>query len=136
MALEFLSSIVAAYPKTALIVVSLGVTFISSLVTKFLTNQEHLLEMKKRQKELQEEMKKHKGNSEKLMELQQETLGITMTMMKSSFKPLLITFIPFLILLYWLRAEFTPLIGGNWIWYYIGASLISSFAFRKILKMA
>jgi uncharacterized membrane protein (DUF106 family) len=136
MALEFLTNVIAAYPKTSLIVLSLIVTFISSLVTKFLTNQQHLLDLKKRQKELQEEMKKHKGNTEKTMELQQEALSISMTMMKSSFKPLLVTFIPFLILLYWLRAEFTPLIGGSWIWYYIGSSLIASLAFRKILKMA
>jgi uncharacterized membrane protein (DUF106 family) len=136
MALEFLTNTIAAYPKISLIVLSLVVTFLSSLITKYLTNQEHLLGLKKRQKELQEEMKKHKGDQKKVMELQQEALSISMTMMKSSFKPLLVTFIPFLILLYWLRAEFTPLIGGSWIWYYIGASLISSFAFRKILKMA
>jgi uncharacterized membrane protein (DUF106 family) len=110
------------------------VTFISTLITKFLTNQEHLKGLKQRQKELQEEMKKHKANPSKLMELQSEALKITGTMMKSSFKPLFITFIPFLILLYWIRATYDPILS-SWIWWYLGASIISSLILRKVLNV-
>lgn len=125
-----------ANPRASIIIISIVVTFISTLITKWLTNQEHLKDLKKRQKELSEEMKKHKDNPDKLMALQSEALKITGVMMKSSFKPLLITFIPFLILLYWLRAVFTPIMGTGWIWWYIVASLVSSIVLRKVMKVA
>jgi uncharacterized membrane protein (DUF106 family) len=125
-----------ANPKISIVVISLIVTFFSTLVTKWLTNQEHLKSLKKRQKELNEEMKKHKDNKDKLLALQSEALKISGTMMKSSFKPLLATFIPFLILLYWLRAVFDPVMGGSWIWWYIISSIIASIAYRKILNVA
>ena len=127
--------LIAAYPKTSLIIISLAVTFVSTLITKYLTDQAHMKSLKDRQKALQEEMKKHKDHPDKIMELQTEALKITGTMMKSSFKPLLVTFIPFLILLYWLRAAYVPVLGNGWIWYYIGVSIASSFGFRKILNV-
>jgi uncharacterized membrane protein (DUF106 family) len=132
MVLEILS----LYPKTSLIIIALLITLVSTLVTKWLTNQEHLNGLKKRQKEIQNELKNCKGDECKMKELNMEMLQITGTMMKSSFKPLLITFIPFLILLYWLRTFYTPLIGGSWFWYYLVTGLVSSMAFRKIFKMA
>jgi len=131
-----ITEFIQAYPKESIIFISIVVTAISTLLMKWLTNQEHLKSLKKRQKELQEEVKKHKDDGEMVKELQKEMLSITGTMMKSSFKPLLVTFIPFLILIYWLRSIYTPLMGGSWIWWYIGASLISSMIFRKVFKMA
>jgi len=62
-------------------------------------------------------------------------LQITGTMMKSSFKPMFVTLIPFLILFYWIKSVYTPVLAG-WFWYYLGASLVSSFAFRKWLDIA
>jgi len=126
---------ITAYPVVSIIVTSMIVTFFSTLITKWLTNQEHLKELKARQKELQKELKNCKDDGA-MKEMQVEMLKITGTMFKSSFKPLLITFIPFLILIYWLRGIYTELLGGWWIAWYIGASLISSVIFRKILKMA
>ena len=131
-----ITELMQSNPIVSIILVSVVVTFFSSLITKYLTNQEHMKGMKKRQKELQAEIKKHKENPDKIKELQAEMLSITGTMMKSSFKPLLITFIPFLILIYWLRGIYEPSLGGWWIAYYIGASLVSSLIFRKVLKMA
>ncbi|MGC9309500.1 MAG: EMC3/TMCO1 family protein [Candidatus Nanoarchaeia archaeon] len=125
-----------AYPQVSIIVISVVITFVSSLITKWLTNQEHLRSLKKRQKELQADLKKHKDNPDKIKELQAEMMSITGVMMKSSFKPLFITFIPFLILIYWLRGIYDPILGGWWIAWYIGASLASSIVFRKVLKMA
>lgn len=130
-----ITSLINMYPVYSIIIISVVVTFISTLITKFLTNQEHLKGLKQRQKELQEEMKKHKNNPSKVMELQSEALKITGTMMKSSFKPLLITFIPFLILLYWLKATYEPILS-SWIWWYLGASIASSLILRKVLKVA
>ena len=120
----------------SIIIISIIVTFISSLLTKWLTNQEHLKGLKERQKLLQAEMKKHKDNPQKMQEIQTEILKITGTMMKSSFKPMLVTFIPFLILAYWINSVYLDVIGKWWILYYLIASLIASVVFRKLLKMA
>lgn len=129
------TEVLQANPKLSIVVISFVVTFLSTLLTKWLTNQEHLKEMKKRQKELNEEMKKHKGNPDKLMALQSEALKITGTMMKSSFRPMIVTFIPFILLLYWIRAVYTPVLG-SWIWWYILASIAGSLVFRKVLNVA
>jgi len=123
------------YPVYTIIVISIIVTLLSSLATKYLTDQNHLRTLKQRQKELQAEMKKHKENPDKLMKIQSEMLQITGVMMKSSFKPMFVTLIPFLILFYWIKSVYTPVLAG-WFWYYLGASLVSSIAFRKILKIA
>lgn len=132
------TELMQTYPVYSIIVFSLIVTLISTLLTKWLTNQEHLRNLKKRQKEIQGEIKQctAKGDDCRAKELQSEMLSITGVMMKSSFKPVLITFIPFLILIYWLRGIYTPLMGSLWIWWYIGASIVSSIIYRKLFKMA
>lgn len=133
-----LTELLQANPRISIIIISLIVTFFSTLITKWLTNQEHLRSLKARQKEIQKELKQCQkdGDDCKMKELQSEMMKITGTMFKSSFKPLFITFIPFIILLYWIRAIYTPVMGFSWFWYYLGASLISSMIFRRILKMA
>jgi len=122
-------------PRISIVVIALIVTFISTIIMKWLTNQEHLRSLKKRQKELQKEMRSCKDDG-KLKEMQSEILSITGIMMKSSFKPVFITMVPFLILFYWIRSIYTPIMGFSWFWYYLGASIISSIIYRKILNMA
>ena len=124
-------------PKISLIVISLFVTFLATLAHKWLTNQEHLKAMKARQKELQKDLKEcQKGGDEcKMKELNSEMMKIAGTMMKSSFRPMLVTMVPFLVLLYWIRAVYTPILS-YWIWWYIGASVASSIIVRKVLKVA
>ena len=133
-----ITDFITAYPRASIIIIAVAITLISTLITKWLTNQEHLRSLKARQKELQAEMKKHKDNPKMLQELQSETLQITGVMMKSSFKPLLITFIPFLLLFYWIRSIYggEPSLLGGWFWYYLVSALVSSIIFRKIFKMA
>jgi uncharacterized membrane protein (DUF106 family) len=130
-----ITTLLQSSPYYTLIAASIVITFISTLVTKWLTDQEHLRQLKKRQKEIQEELKKCSGNECKMKELQSEMLEITGKMMKSSFKPMLVTFIPFLLLFYFLRSVYSPVLG-NWIWWYLGTSIASSIALRKLLKVA
>ena len=129
--------LIRSSPIISIVVIALVVTLFSTLITKWLTNQEHMRSLKARQKELQADLKKHKDNPGKMQELQMEMMQIAGTMMKSSFKPLLITFLPLILLLYWLKATFTPLVGfSGWFWWYLGASLVSSMILRKVLKVA
>lgn len=130
-----LTEFISGYPILSLILVSLVVTFVSSLAQKWLTNQEHLQNLKKRQKEIQKELKNCKDQC-RLKELNSEILSITGVMMKSSMKPLLVTAIPFLILFAFLRGVYTDLLGGWWIAYYIISSIVFSLITRKILDIA
>ena len=124
-------------PKISIAVFSLIVTFISTLAQKYFTDQEHLKALKKRQKEIQAEIKKAKEPS-LMQELNAEMLELTGLMFKSSMKPLFVTIIPFLILFAWLRGIYgdPDVLGGSWIWYYLGYSIVASIILRKILKVA
>lgn len=124
-------------PILSLAIISLSITLISTLLHKWLTNQEHLKSLKERQKEIQKEMKNCKDEC-KLKELNKEILQITGMMFKSSFRPMFVTIIPFLILFSWLRGIYggeEPLIR-YWIWYYLGFSIFSSIILRKIFKVS
>jgi len=130
-----LTEMMMTNPKTSIIIFSVAVTLISTLVQKWLTNQEHLKSLKKRQKEIQKELKNCKdGNIMK--ELNAEMLKLTGVMFKSSMKPMFVTIIPFLLLFVWLRGVYTPVMGSSWIWYYIGYSVVASIILRKILDVA
>jgi len=126
---------VAANPKMILALISIVITFFSTLAHKWLTNQEHLKSLKDRQKELQKEMKENKDPTF-LQEAQSELMKITGAMLKSSMRPLIVTILPFLILFTWLRTIYTPIMGSSWIWYYIGFSVVASMIIRKVLKVS
>jgi uncharacterized membrane protein (DUF106 family) len=125
----------SASPKYSIAIFSVIVTLISTLVQKYFTDQEHLKSLKKRQKEIQTELKKCKEPS-LMQELNAEMLQLTGVMFKSSMKPMFVTIIPFLILFAWLRGIYDPLLGGGWIWYYIGYSILASIVFRKVFEVA
>lgn len=124
----------------SVIVIGFLVTFLSSLVIKFCTNQERMKELKKRQKELNDKVRElqKKGDFAKIEELNKEVLDVSMELMKVSFsgKQFLLTSLPLLFLFVWLKKIFVPVLGTKWLWIYLGSSLVSSFLSRKILKMA
>lgn len=126
------------YPRISIIVISLGVSFFVSIIQKYFGNQERMKEIKEKQKELQKKMKDHQkdGNHDKVMELQKQMFGHMGETLKHSFKPMLITMIPLLILIYWLKDIYNPILGGWWLAWYIGASLVFSMIFRKVLNLA
>ena len=60
-----------------------------------------------------------------------------MELLKHSFKPMLITFIPIIIFFNWVRGVFaTTVIASSWLWYYIITSIVSSIILRKALDIA
>jgi len=121
-------------PKVSIAFFSIVVTLLSTLAQKWLTNQEHLKSLKKRQKEIQKELKGCKDGCV-MKELNAEMMKITGVMFKSSMKPMFATMIPFLILFWWLRTIYAPVLS-SWIWYYIGYSVVASIVLRKVLKVA
>ena len=131
-----LQELIQIYPHISIIIFSFIVSFFITLVNYFILPKDKMHAMKARQKELQAEMKLHKDNPSKMMELQKEMMGQSMEMMKHSFKPMLITMLPILIFFNYLRGWYSATILGNhWIWWYIGASIAASIIFRKLFKM-
>ena len=130
-----LVEIVKANPIVSLAVISVIVTLISTLAQKWLTNQEHLKNLKRRQKEIQKELRGCKdGNIMK--ELNAEMMKLTALMFKSSLKPTMVTIVPFLILFAWLRSIYSVVMGSSWIWYYLGFSIVASMILRKVLDVS
>ncbi|MFH0712167.1 MAG: EMC3/TMCO1 family protein [archaeon] len=130
-----LSEVMIASPRVSIAVVSVIVTFVSTLAHKWLTNQEHMKSLKARQKEIQKELRGCKDVNI-MKELNAEMMKLTGVMMKSSFRPMFVTIIPFLILFAWLRNIFTPTMSSMWIWYYLGFSIVASIILRKIMRVA
>ncbi len=57
-----------------MLIVVFVITFLTTIVQKYGTNQEALKELKKEQKEISQQMKEFKHHPEKLMELQKKTI--------------------------------------------------------------
>jgi uncharacterized membrane protein (DUF106 family) len=129
-----ITDLMISYPKESIIAISILVTLIMTLITKKVTNQNRMKELKAIQKACQIKLKDSKGDLKKQGEIQKEMMNCSMELMKHSFKPMLFTFIPLILLIWWIRDIYTGVLSG-WIWWYIGASIISSLIFRKIFKV-
>ncbi len=140
MVIETINSFIVNYPPYALIIISSLLTLVSTLLVRHFTDQEHIKNLKKRQKELQKQIKEHtkKGEHHLLEDLNQEMMELSMKMMKASFsiKMMLITLVPFFIIFRWLRAFYIPIYGNWWILWYILISMVASTLYRKWFKMA
>ena len=136
MAMEFIQPFVEASPRISIILAAFIISLFISLVNYFVLDKERMHEIKGRQKALQEEMKKHKDNPQRLMELQKEMFSHMGETFKHSMKPMLITFVPLILLFPLLRsALLTTEIAKTWFWWYLVTSLISSTVLRKLLKL-
>jgi len=137
-----LTEVMIANPRTSIILISALATLVSSLLMKWFTNQEHLKSLKSRQKEIQKELKEHRknGNISEMEKLNKEMMELSLQLMKSSFsfKQILVTIIPFLILFSWIRGIYGGENGvlSTWFWWYLGTALILGSVYRKIFKMA
>jgi len=125
------------YGMTILVLIlSLFIT----IVQKYMTDQETLREMKKEQKELQEQMKKLEPGSKEHGELSMKSIKLIGPMMKLSMRPAIYTAIPFILFFRWFadffaQIDFKFLGFLSWFWFYLIASIIFGSIFRKILKV-
>ncbi|HIH24978.1 TPA: DUF106 domain-containing protein [Candidatus Woesearchaeota archaeon] len=79
---------------------------ISTLLQKYLTDQAKMKRLRDDTKKYQEQMKRLREDPEKLLKVQQKVMPIQMELMKESFKPLLVTLVPFLLVFFWLSSHF------------------------------
>ncbi len=133
-----ITSLVESSPRVSVIVFAILVSFFISLVNYFVLDKDRLREIKEKQKKTQEQIKAHQkaGEHEKAMSLQKELFADMPEMMKHSFKPMLITFIPIILIFTFARGLFAEtIIAKSWFWYYFVSAIISSMIFRKLLKL-
>ena len=125
-----------------MIVISAFITLFITLIQKYTVDNDLLRSIKKEQKAMQEEMKQHKDNPTKLMEMQKKQLEFIPKTMELTMRPLLYTSIPIILFFRWFNDYFTVLdppvkIFGffSWFWAYLVFSIIFSMVFRKVLKL-
>lgn len=136
MVIEFIQAFMQSNPRTGVILVALLVSLFVSVVNFFVLDKEKMHNMRARQKTLQEEMKQHKDNPAKIMELQKEMFSHIGETMRHSLKPMLITFIPLILLFPIVRSMLlTTEIAKTWFWWYLGTSIIGSMIFRKLFRL-
>jgi uncharacterized membrane protein (DUF106 family) len=124
------------YPRWSIIIIAVVLSLFISLINYFVLDKEKMKGMKARQKEIQKEMKEHKQDQAKQTELSKELLSHTMENMKHSFKPMLITIIPILVVFWWIKGVYAETaIASSWFWWYLGAAIASSLIFRKLFKL-
>ncbi len=126
--------------NVGMIIIVFIITLITSLSQKYGTDQASLKEIKKEQKACQDEMKNHKDNPQKLMELQKKHMEFIPKTMSLTMKPLVYTSIPIILFFRWFNDYFTAIenakvFGMNWFWFYLLASIIFSMTFKKTLKI-
>ncbi len=134
--LEILKEWVIANPVLSVIIISAAITLIMTLVTKYVTDQNRMKELKEIQKACNIRVKENKNNPEELSKVNKEIMECSMELMKHSMKPMLYTFLPLILIFFWIRGTYAESsIAGSWLWYYIGTSIVSSIIFRKIFKV-
>jgi uncharacterized membrane protein (DUF106 family) len=131
-----IGELIALYPRLSIIILAFLVSLFITIVNYYMIDKTKMKAIRDRQKDLRKEMKTCKDNPERMLEINQQMLADLPEQMKMSFKPMLITMIPLLILFAWLRSTFTgTAISGSWLWWYIGSSLIFSITIRKLFGL-
>jgi len=125
-----INEFIMVYPRTSIILLAFLVTLIMTLITKYTTNQDRMKELREIQKACRIRLKKDKLDKK----AQEQMMECSMELMKHSFKPLLISFIPLIIFFWWIRGIYSEILPG-WLWWYISSGIISSMVLRKILRV-
>lgn len=97
-------------PMLFIMIVAIILAFVITLANKLLVDQDRLQYLQKEMKGFQQEMNEaRKSNDpkalEKMQKKQMEFMDIQKEMMTNSFKPMIVTFVPILLVFYWLSAN-------------------------------
>lgn len=95
-------------PVLTIFVVATIISFITTLANKLLVNQEEMNEIQTKMKKFQAEMREaqQSGDSKKMAKLQAQQgdmFSQQSKMMQNSFKPMIVTMIPILLVFWWMQ---------------------------------
>ena len=139
-----ITSLMLQNPLLSITLISAGLALATTLVYKYATDQNLMRQIREDTKKYQEQLKTHKDDPQKMLEIQNQMMPLQSKMMMQSFKPMLITIIPFIIIFKLLGDVYTTLIviplsfwPGHlgWIGVYVIVSMIFTTIFRKALKV-
>ncbi|WP_423792883.1 EMC3/TMCO1 family protein [Methanocaldococcus indicus] len=102
----FLPLIKSFHPAIAILIIALIVSLITNVATKLLVNQERVAEIKEELKNYQKKLKLAQKNPDLMQELQKEQekyLKLNTELMKMSFKPMIYTWIPIILIFIYLK---------------------------------
>jgi uncharacterized membrane protein (DUF106 family) len=91
-------------PFWTVVFLSLVLGLLTTIAHKYMTDQKLMRNARDEMKKLQTKMRSHKDNPKKLLEVQNKMMSYNMDIMKQSFRPLLVTFIPVIIIFGWISA--------------------------------
>ena len=102
-------------PALVIAIVSLVLSLLITVIYKYTTDQVVMKDLKTRQKDLQKRLKEVRGDMEKSSKLQKEMMDLNMKYMSQSFKSMIFTFIPVIIIFGWLQGNiaFEPILPGH-----------------------
>lgn len=127
---------IQANPKLSIIIIATIISLLISVINFFVLDKEKMRASRKRQKEIQKELKASKDDPTKTQELSTELMKHSLESMKHSFKPLIFTLLPILVIFGWIREVFSETsLAGSWFWWYIVTALVSGMIFRKLFKL-
>ncbi len=107
MGLDFLFDWLLSFnPLISIVLISLIMSFISTIIYKYASDQKELKRLKEKIKKLQKKIKiVSKTDPQKAIKLNSELMKLNAPMMKLSMKPMLYTLLPSLIILAWMGSN-------------------------------
>lgn len=125
--------------------ISILLSVMSTLVRRATIDPKKMKESREKMKEHQKVLKEaqKKGDMKKLASAQEDFGKLMMDQMKMSFKPLIITLIPFFLVFNWLREQYDTIgtvatvlgFDLSWFWWYLIVSLLFSIAINKLMSL-
>ena len=102
-------------PFWAVFVLALVISVIVTIAYKLFTNQDEMKRLKERQKEFSKRMKSLRDRPDEMMKVQKEAMKVNMEYMKHSFKVMLITMLPILLIFGWMNVNlgYEPIMPGE-----------------------
>ncbi|PIN68988.1 hypothetical protein COV93_07230 [Candidatus Woesearchaeota archaeon CG11_big_fil_rev_8_21_14_0_20_43_8] len=92
-------------PIWGILIVAVVISVVITFAYKWLTDQNEMKALKDDIKKIQEKMKEHKKDPEKMMKIQKQAMDKNMKYMMKSMKPTLFTFIPIILIFGWLNSH-------------------------------
>jgi uncharacterized membrane protein (DUF106 family) len=93
------------YPLAAIAILALIITIIINVITKLVTDQSLMKDLKDEMKSLQKQMKELKDNPKKMMQVNKKFTEVNMKYMGKSMKSTLYTFLPIIIIFGWMSGH-------------------------------
>lgn len=124
--------------------ISAGLAVFSTVVRLAVTDMGRVKEIREKLKDHQADIKaaSKSNDTKKLQRAQEEMMKLTMENLKMGYKPLLITFIPFILIFGWIKGQYesagvvATIFGFNleWFWWYFVCAMISSLIINRIIE--